>query len=397
VQCRGHRPWLAVAGDDRCDRPPRVLQRGASNVYWGETVSALDIPPFSIDLSPVFGRFWDVFERSEPEKWLELISILRIDADTGMPAPVLLEMLRRWRDALEGNPDEPIEWAEYRQFVAASGKEIIEGEFNARPEPAPPELSPWITGVVLAHRLREVRALIGFTRIYPPSGPFRERRQRLCGLSIQPLDWLPAVELRGEGIFLRFDLAAVQEWEARTAVVARVTSLRQRIAADLREDEAMPDVSARFLLIHSFAHALMRQLSLACGYSSSALRERLYVGEAPHEMAGILIHTGSPDSEGTLGGLVRQGRSGLLVATMLGALTDMSWCSSDPLCIMGTATLSSPRNAAACHACLLVPETSCQHFNLSLDRGMLVGLPEESGRPTDTQLGFFRSFLDERT
>lgn len=390
MRCRGLRPWLAVARDDTCDKPPRVLQRGASNVYWGETVSALDIPPFSTDLSAVFGRFWDVFERAEPEKWPELISLLGIERDTGIPAPVLLQTLRRWREALEGNPDEPIELAEYAQFVAASEKEIVEGEFNARPEPAPPELSPWITSVVLAHRLREVRALVGFTRIYPPSGPFRERRQRLCGLSIQPLDWLPAVELRGEGVFLRFDLGAVKEWETRPPVLARVETLRQRVAADLREGEAMPDISARFLLIHSFAHALMRQLSLGCGYSSSALRERLYVAGEPHEMAGLLIHTGSPDSEGTLGGLVRQGRTNLLVATILGALMDMSWCSSDPLCIMGTATLSSPRNAAACHACLLVPETSCQHFNLSLDRAMLVGLPEEG------ELGFFRAFLDER-
>jgi hypothetical protein len=368
-----------------------VLQRGASNVYWGETVSALDIPPFSADLSAIFGRFWDVFEKNPPEKWPELIILLGIERDTGLPVSVLLQTLRQWREALEGNPDDPIEWAEYQQFVAAAGKEIVDGEFNARPEPGPPELSPWVTSVVLAHRLREVRALIGFTRIYPPSGPFRERRQRLCGLSIQPLDWLPAVELRGEGIFLRFDLDAVKEWEARAQVLTRFVTLRQRIVADLRDGEAMPDISPRLLLIHSFSHALMRQLSLSCGYSSSALRERLYVAGAPNEMAGLLIHTGSPDSEGTLGGLVRQGRTSLLVSAILGALKDMSWCSSDPLCIMGTATLSSPRNAAACHACLLVPETSCQHFNLSLDRATLVGLPEEPA------IGFFRGFLDERT
>ncbi len=129
-------------------------------------------------------------------------------------------------------------------------------------------------------------------------------------------------------------------------------------------------------MLHSFAHALMRQLSLACGYSSSALRERLYVGDAPTRQMGVLIHTDSPDSEGTLGGLVRQGTPDRLRDTLVGMLRDARWCSSDPVCITGTMTLSTPRNGAACHACLLAPETSCEHFNTLLDRALLVGTPD---------------------
>jgi len=389
--CRGRRPWLAAAPEGNCGEQTRVLQRGASNVYWGATLSALDIPPFSVDLSDVFGRFWGAFEKKkdQPEKWPDLIDDLSLTEIAGVPKEVLLKMLKEWKSALETNDDEPIEWAEYRQFDLSRTTVISEGEFQTAPEASPPELSPYVSDVVLAQRLREVRALVGFTRITPPSGPFREVRQRLSRLSITALTWLPATELRGEGIFLRFERDRLEEWEKRAEVLEQAAGIEKRVRADLRPGEVMPDCSPRFLMLHTFAHALMRQLSLECGYGSSALRERLYVGKARYDMGGVLIHTGSPDSEGTLGGLVRQGRENLLAPTIRSAIRAMSWCSSDPLCITGTTTLSSPRNGAACHACVLVPETSCQQFNSLLDRAMLVGVP---GKVT---VGFFGELAQE--
>jgi len=391
--CRGRRVWLPAPDEACTGKPIRTLQRGASNVYWGSTLSALDIPPFSVDLSDLFGRFWAPFERKkdQPDRWPELIDDLSLVEISGLPKEVLLRQLRDWKDALETADDEPIEWAEYKQFEDARSKAISEGEFQVAPEQVPPELSPYLSDVILAHRLREVRALVGFTRINPPSGPFRQVRQQLARLSITPLTWLPATELRGEGIVLNFERERLTEWERRPEVLERVRWLEARVRTDLRPGEVMPDCSPRFLMLHSFAHALMRQLSLECGYSSSALRERLYVGRDPYDMCGILIHTGSPDSEGTLGGLVRQGREKLLSGTVRSAVAAMAWCSSDPLCISGTTTLSSPRNGAACHACVLVPETSCQHFNSLLDRALLVGLP------STVTVGYFGELARELT
>ena len=67
------------------------------------------------------------------------------------------------------------------------------------------------------------------------------------------------------------------------------------------------------MMLHSLAHLLITQVSLECGYSSPAIRERVYAGEAGY---GILLYTGSPDSEGTLGGLVEIGaRSTSICAT----------------------------------------------------------------------------------
>ena len=389
--CRGRRPWLAGPADERCRRTPRVIQRGASSTYYPAVESALDIPPFSTDLSQIVGHHWANLQGADPADWPEFIRLNNLERATGRPAEVLLRLFAEWRQALESEAaDAPLEWAEYLQLMAASRDPVDAGEFQARPEPAPPEVRFYLGPVVLARRLREVRALVGFTRINPPSGPFRDPVTRLGRLYVRAMDWLPAIELRGEGIFIGFAADAVREWETRTSVRERVRELAARRAHPEHDAaEEARRTSPRFLLLHTFAHAFMRQLSLSSGYSSAALRERLYVNAAPREMAGILIHTGSPDSEGTLGGLVRQGKQELLEPTIREMLASMAWCSSDPLCITGTVMLSSPENLSACHACVLVPETSCQYFNHLLDRAMLVGTPG------DPSVGYFAPLLAE--
>ena len=249
----------------------------------------------------------------------------------------------------------------------------------------PLHLKPVISLLAQAHRLREVRVLTGFTRIYPPAGAFASGEQtELSPLRRSAQTWLPAAELKGEGIFVALSIEEVQKWEIRPCVVSRVEKIRKAIQSDLFEQEELPkDFGARLLLLHSLSHALMTRLTLSCGYSSSALIERLYIGNKdrndPLDMAALMIHTGTPDADGTLGGLVEQGETNLFSKTLYEALKDATWCSSDPLCIAGTATLSTPRNGAACHACMLVPETSCTHFNRYLDRALLVGMPGKKG------------------
>jgi hypothetical protein len=132
----------------------------------------------------------------------------------------------------------------------------------------------------------------------------------------------------------------------------------------------------------------MRQLTLDCGYSTSALRERLYVGHGEEDMAGILIYTATTDDDGTLGGLQRQGDPTRVERTILAALNAQVWCSSDPLCIEDMMVDEDGLSLAACHACALAPETSCEQFNRFLDRALLVGAV---GNPS---LGFFKALLE---
>jgi hypothetical protein len=199
------------------------------------------------------------------------------------------------------------------------------------------------------------------------------------------LGWLPAIEVRGEGIFVEINTDKFRNWIERSST---------RIATLLREYErrrtvrnlAARNIDVRFIMIHTLAHALIKELTFTCGYGSASLRERLYCNlENPEEpMNGLLIYTASGDSEGTLGGLVAQAQPERFERLVEEALRRSLWCSNDPVCMEspGDGALSS--NLAACHGCILLPETSCEEGNRLLDRGVLVGTIDDPG------LGFFR-------
>ena len=131
---------------------------------------------------------------------------------------------------------------------------------------------------------------------------------------------------------------------------------RWRIARKLEPPhEFYPGI--RFVLLHSFAHALIRQLAVECGYTTASLRERIYSrnpGEDEPEMAGVLIYTAAPDSEGTLGGLVSLGKPETLERHLDQALDNMRLCASDPLCAEHHPYREgNTLHAASCHACLV--------------------------------------------
>jgi hypothetical protein len=389
-QCQGRRPWLGADADEPCTEQLRVVQRGASNIYFSVVESALDIPPWSDELQKKIGTRWAMLEQApDREARRLLIQALRLPDVTGKPEAELLQIIED-RVARLRSPDRNIRWEEYQQFVQHTQPFGENTEFEIRPAPAPPELSGWLQSVTRATRLREVRALRGFTRVFPPTAGDEDRVARL---SQNRLAWLPAVENRGEGIFLQLRADRVREWEAREAVVARVSRVREAYN-QAWFDRARPGaplrvITSRLLLVHSIAHALIRQLSLSCGYGSASLRERLYVDNGEWEMAGLLVFTSSPDADGTLGGLARQGESANIVKAFEDGLMSMTWCSSDPLCIEGVHARSEPANGAACHACLLASETSCEEFNAFLDRALLVGTP------TEPSLGYFEDCLRE--
>lgn len=374
--CSGRRPWLGD-DDESCDRMLRTLQRGASNLYFPVIRSSLDIPPWSDPLQRQLGKDWGrLKEKDSAEKRRQYIEVTGLASELGTTVEELADEVEDRVELLDHMSDD-LRREEYQQFISASksgapGNLDEEAEFEVEKAPRAVELSPVIKQVVRAKRLREVRALEGFTRIHPPE----HEDSDIAPLSSGRLPWLPAVEVKGEGIFVQLPDGKVREWEERDDV-------RRRFFQFLSEpDLADVDVhfGPRFLLVHTLAHALIRSISLECGYGAASLRERLYVGE---EMAGCLIYTATPDSEGTLGGLVQQADEELFLTAVNRALDDSEWCASDPLCITGRAALSDPLNVAACHNCMLLPETSCEQFNQLLDRGSLVGTPENRA------LGFF--------
>lgn len=231
--------------------------------------------------------------------------------------------------------------------------------------------------------------MAGFTRVFPgTAGRIRELKTMLAR-SMPAETWLPAYIVHGEGLYFELAHERLAAWEQQENVIARVAPLARRFGAlqDQRRLDAR-EISPRFVLLHTLAHLLINQLTFDCGYSSASLRERLYASADPHmPMAGVLIYTANGDSEGTMGGLVRMGKPGNIEPVIHKALLGAQWCSADPVCMeVGSQSGQGPDscNLAACHSCALVPETACEEFNRFLDRGLVVGTPD------DPSLGFFR-------
>jgi hypothetical protein len=241
----------------------------------------------------------------------------------------------------------------------------------------PSFLSDRIARIVLVRKLSEVRALSGFTRVDHLGGLTDGDEAAAKIMPVHPRGrrprWLPATEVRGEGLLIELDESKVEAWEAEVSERSAAMAAKHAEWERDRGRPPSPFPGARFVVLHSLAHALIRQISLDCGYPASSIRERIYSGTDPERlMAGVLIYTASPDSEGSLGGLVDLGDPSRLPDLLRGALRQMTRCSSDPLCADHEPDTHASINGSACHACQLVSETSCEAFNIFLDRNFLV-------------------------
>jgi hypothetical protein len=232
--------------------------------------------------------------------------------------------------------------------------------------------------------LRETRAFVGFSRVLPEDGKNLEARKDFIKLG-RSITWLPAIVVKGEGVFFEFSEMRIKDWAKNKNVIKRVQMLSNYNRERIKRGQLERNITPQFILIHTFAHLVINQFSFECGYGSSALRERIYCNlEFPEEtMNGVLIYTASGDSEGSLGGLVRQGNSGNLERIVYNALENARWCSSDPICIDSKGQGPTSCNLAACHNCALLPETCCEESNMLLDRALLIGSLDNS------ELGYF--------
>ena len=368
-RCRGHRPWLGEDADETCahaeDESMFVLQRGASNVYFPVVTSSILIPPFSSRVHIVAKRYEKdlksgLTDGEIPKALFEFVARReRVDVDQLMAA-VLGEESGEDTSIVD---ETAFRFAEYQALQQERRDE--EDLLLCRPQDMAEYTSPvsdWFVGISLVEKLAETRALTGFNRITPGEAP-------PAALSRSRTNWLPAFRVLGEGIFLKLNADRLREYLDREN--PRLDALVQRIAASDRCDL---DVSSELILLHSLSHILIKRLSWEAGYGSSSIRERIYT--APHgaenPMSGILLYTAAGDADGTLGGLVRLGRARTLERVLRGALVDARWCASDPICRGSRGQGPESLNLAACHACMLLPETSCELQNRFLDRRSMV-------------------------
>lgn len=384
-KCTGRRPWLTT-DDAACDEIPRVLQRGASNVWFSITHSSISIPPWSEGAFKVLNRQWEVLKHMPSEALAPTIEGMGLAADTPYSVADLVEAVIQRRAGEEAPPSTTqveLRRDEYRALMGGRAEETRDQDFVCVPADAlPDEVGNWFSAVNVVSRLREVRALESFARVTPSIADADEKPPLADAMP----SWLPAIEVRGEGIFFQLDPDRLRRWEDSASVSRRVADLDARYRRRFEEFGRQPDraVTPRLVLVHTLAHALISQMSLDCGYPAAALRERLYVDD---DMAGLLILTATSDSAGSLGGLVGQAAPDRLLPTVLEAVGRAAWCSADPLCIETTETGLDGLNLAACHACALLPEVSCEEMNVLLDRALLVGTNDAP------ELGFFRELV----
>ncbi|NKS50168.1 DUF1998 domain-containing protein [Rhodococcus hoagii] len=403
IRCEGRRPWLKGAVPEPCDQPPRAMQRGSSSAWHPIMNSALSIPPWGEGLYALVEQHKLV---GAPDDYIRFYFKDRAGLLAKLNASVedVISVVKAFEESesAQEDPDVPI---------INAGSKLRQDEYEAlvrgRPEVHVAEWQPFVCETpdsdltpilelklqdsMLVKRLREVRVLSSFVRGEAPTPADSEQRQAQVS-SKDALEWLPAMEVSGEGVFLRLDPDRLAEWESDPAVRTRSERVRANHNALLRERGTTRNakdgktvespVTPRLLLLHTLAHALINEWSLDAGYPASALRERLY---ADGDMAGMLIYTATSDSAGSLGGIVAQGEPDKLARTLRAALARAEWCSNDPLCMEAEASGAGSVNMAACHACMLLPETSCEHLNGFLDRAMLVG------NQTGTVPGYFSS------
>jgi hypothetical protein len=388
--CRGARPWLGRNANEDCNLPSRLLIRTASNAYFPQVVSVLSLPDRGTAVEAAVRELWDLLQAVDSITSLSVFKRLpQVTAKLASFADdEILEAIREIKGGRED--DKSVKEVELEAMLAAPegfGDDVpVDPNFHARrlPERAWRHSGRFagIQSVVQLHRLREILALIGFTRfeaVTPDINGEYETDVERAEIALDP-HWFPAVENRGEGIFLQQHPDAVKKWLGRPGVKKRIEGMAtgHKLYMEDRKSER-PFPGGPYVLLHTLSHLLIQSLAMRCGYPASSIRERIYADTQTGRF-GILLYTGSPDAEGTLGGLVQEARhleDHLLLAMRMGAL-----CSNDPICAQHTLGSSMEKrwlHGASCHGCALVAETSCEMRNDYLDRALVVpvlGVPD---------------------
>jgi len=390
-RCRGRNPHLRDFDDD-CKEQMQTILLGASNSWFSATLSALSLPKNTSQLEQLVSQFWN--ELGETQSIEELKIMSRAFAKSEFKELTKYSIEDIWqvisKKNNQGQTEEIGEIGEILdlktpewQVFSQADVTLNTNNFRLNPVDPPVGFEKYFGQTVLLEKLREVRALIGFTRIQSP-GDFADESEmddiKMVSLSCNNPIWVPACETRGEGIFLQLEESVLQKWEESIGVANRSKFVKLAHKDWLNKRNLDPKKfttpSMRYLLLHSLAHALIRQFSITCGYNSASLRERIYSKKAIEEngpQAGILIYTSSSDSEGTMGGLVSLGNSISLGYHLAQALEQVKLCSSDPLCSEhDPSSDEGSLHWVACHSCLFTPETSCERGNKFLDRVLLV-------------------------
>lgn len=388
LTCTGHHAFRPNTKNKECSKPIIPSQRGASNVYFAVSRSAISIPPW---INPLYNLIDDHFKLIEETREMFGDTAITKIYEKYFSAYTRAE----FDEALERRMNNITEFKEIKQMeydaithhsdpAYASNKK----HFKAEEDNMPPYLKEYFSRVIRITRLREVRVLVGFTRVDAPDPDADADDQTNIVLLNKNRSerWLPAAEIHGEGIFIEFNKETLDKWVNNS--VKKLSKKYEECYKEFCEEKEWKVTVLRnavYVLMHTFSHLLIKQMSMSSGYSSSAIRERIYFGE---RMRGLLLYTGSADKEGSLGGLVELGTMSKMRTLMQDAFQEALLCTNDPEC-MNNMPAGNNSNGAACHSCCMISETACENGNRMLDRGLVVPI---AGREDEA---YFKELVSE--
>lgn len=358
-----------------CHDKMRARLRSASGVYFPITKAALLIPPWSKKVVNCIQKNYGLLKAVEEDKIVYAIRQVIHDKNVSDE-----EIMRSW-NAVKISMEQKRKRSELSVYedeyaILSKDENANEDNFSSYTSSIPERYRPFFEQLAVVDRLTVTQAFTGFTRI-------TRNEANSVAISQYPKPWLPAVELTGEGIFIRFNKEKVTQWR-------NANSSRYRRMKKAMEDSkfTLDTFSETYVMLHTFAHLFIREISNICGYSAASIREKIYSEISDKDevkMCGVLIFVSSSDSDSSLGGLISVADNEDVFEKIMDSMLDRaSWCSGDPLCISSMKQGYKNLNYAACHDCTLLPETSCERFNCFLDRASIVGLPD------NPDLGFFK-------
>lgn len=403
--CKGNRIWLGEEGntENKCncqENQIRVVLRGATNVWFADTRSSIYIPIDgsleSRKILAILDKYFETLNSSRINGEFNRSFIDMLAKNENINSDDLYNAFLKRADGISSTievneeiSEDSYRFAEYAVLTKSSGNDAQ--KFHSINYPIShynPIIKKYFSSISLVPKLLETRAFVGFSRVEPKVEPISEKKKNL---RLGNGNWLPAIQVQGEGIFFEFNKDVLEEWSQKEQVKARLQNMQKNFCGSKFAKNDKDVLRPEFILIHTFAHLLINQLAFECGYGSSSIRERIYCEKTSNNlgMTGVLIYTASGDSEGSLGGLVRQGTKGHIEDTIRDAIKNAAWCSSDPVCIQSLGQGPESLNLAACHNCALLPETCCECGNRLLDRGLIVGTLDNNG----SEIGFFKDLL----
>ena len=406
--CSGNRPWAGFDKAEKCSETLKVVQQGASNAYFPVTKSSIYLPKsqiqFTKEIDDLFkqdnDRFIGLDEENETEVYLDDLKAIakwkKLDLNQLTQA-----FTKKYLD-LDHNDDSIIseEDFRYQEYEAILNEESDEEKELVIKKQDISKYSPttqtYFNNIYKIDKLREIKALYGFTRLDPHdsenSSMLDDKRIQTSVVEKEKLRWCPATEVRGEGIFIEFDTSKIDNWIEDSKkefenTMNRTTKNYNNARLNLRLEERI--IRYKFYLLHTFSHLLIKQLCYDCGYGSTELKERIYCDQkTKNTMNGVLIYTASGDSEGSYGGLVRQCEPFLFDNILNKAVRSSMWCSYDPLCLENESQGTDSSNIGSCYACTLLPETSCEEGNRLLNRTLI------SGSIENKSLSYFKELIE---